>query len=250
LVSWKHFVNTVHGQCSAKRSQDEFTLPCDGQHSAYFSIQPNIDQNDSETYEFPLNKLKKDIPLPKLIPPRAHGSSNLWFGRGASGPKNVGCAPVHTHLHSDPWDNLYVVVKGQKLFRIYPPSAAAEMHLVVPAVQVLPNGVQEFSPTHKRHGGYRFSHVAGKHAYKGSIKQEFPDWAASSEGTEVRLEEGDLFYLPAGWFHEVTSTCGKSSPVHIAINHWFDPGSIRQASTMEQPQPTDSWADAIAVGSS
>ena len=58
----------------------------------------------------------QDIPRPSVISAAAHVSSNLWFGRGAA-TSDGGCAPVHTHLHSDPWDNLYVVVKGNKVLQ-------------------------------------------------------------------------------------------------------------------------------------
>ncbi len=34
----------------------------------------------------------------------------------------------------------------------------------------------------------------------------------------VEVRAGDLFFMPAGWFHEVQSR-GR----HIAINFWSDP---------------------------
>ncbi|CAA21875.2 histone demethylase Jmj4 [Schizosaccharomyces pombe] len=41
----------------------------------------------------------------------------------------------------------------------------------------------------------------------------------------VDLEPGDMLYLPASWFHEVTSSSASSggSDVHIAFNYWFHP---------------------------
>lgn len=41
---------------------------------------------------------------------------------------------------------------------------------------------------------------------------------------EVWLKPGEMLYLPAGWFHEVSSFAeGTKSSVHTAINYWFIP---------------------------
>ena len=37
--------------------------------------------------------------------------------------------------------------------------------------------------------------------------------------TNVSLSVGDMLYLPAGWFHEVSSSGGR----HSAINFWWKP---------------------------
>ena len=45
----------------------------------------------------------------------------------------------------------------------------------------------------------------------------------------IKLFPGDSLYLPAGWFHSVTSTSSISSPEapHIAFNYWFHPPSSK-----------------------
>ncbi|KAL6451215.1 jmj4 JmjC domain-containing protein 4 [Candida maltosa Xu316] len=43
---------------------------------------------------------------------------------------------------------------------------------------------------------------------------------------EVWLEPGQMLYLPAGWFHEVSSY-GVDDGVHIAVNYWFIPPSTK-----------------------
>ena len=40
---------------------------------------------------------------------------------------------------------------------------------------------------------------------------------------EVDLQAGQILYLPAGWFHEVTSFSTASSQTHLALNYWFQP---------------------------
>ncbi|GAV53705.1 hypothetical protein ZYGR_0AK02070 [Zygosaccharomyces rouxii] len=52
----------------------------------------------------------------------------------------------------------------------------------------------------------------------------------SARRLTVELEPGEMLYLPAGWFHEVTSfgDSSKSSDVHIAVNYWFVPPTGHQ----------------------
>lgn len=47
---------------------------------------------------------------------------------------------------------------------------------------------------------------------------------------EIKLYPGDIFYLPAGWFHQVTSTGGR----HMAINHWWRPPGWRNTVEIER----------------
>jgi hypothetical protein len=65
----------------------------------------------------------------------------------------------------------------------------------------------------------------------------------------VYMIPGDALYLPAGWFHEVTSCSPPdlaapaaappvaSGPGHMAINYWFHPPSA-DAPTAPVPAPT------------
>ncbi|KAG8986107.1 hypothetical protein FRB90_004213, partial [Tulasnella sp. 427] len=39
----------------------------------------------------------------------------------------------------------------------------------------------------------------------------------------VNLNAGEMLYLPASWWHEVTSTSSSESDVHMAFNYWFHP---------------------------
>jgi ribosomal protein L16 Arg81 hydroxylase len=42
---------------------------------------------------------------------------------------------------------------------------------------------------------------------------------AHGGGVNVEIKEGDLLFLPAGWWHQVSSHEGQ----HIAINYWWRP---------------------------
>lgn len=56
-------------------------------------------------------------------------------------------------------------------------------------------------------------------------KQNLPKfYELMDSSVKVTLEDGDLLYLPAGWFHEVTSFGDEDrNNTHIAINYWFVP---------------------------
>lgn len=55
--------------------------------------------------------------------------------------------------------------------------------------------------------------------------EKFPEFSPIKlSATQVALSDGDLLYLPAGWFHEVTSFGDEAnSNIHTAINYWFIP---------------------------
>ena len=54
------------------------------------------------------------------------------------------CIPIHTHLHNDPHDNLYVLVKGKKRFRVYSADSVANLETVTPPRKVLADGYVEW----------------------------------------------------------------------------------------------------------
>ncbi|KAG8942746.1 hypothetical protein FRC04_003516 [Tulasnella sp. 424] len=39
----------------------------------------------------------------------------------------------------------------------------------------------------------------------------------------VNLKAGEMLYLPASWWHEVTSSSSSPSDIHMAFNYWFHP---------------------------
>ena len=66
---------------------------------------------------------------------------------------------------------------------------------------------------------------------------------------EVNIEVGEILWLPAGWFHEVTSmttaaaaTAGVAQDTeqigHLAFNYWFHPP---YSDAFEHPYRSDFW---------
>lgn len=37
----------------------------------------------------------------------------------------------------------------------------------------------------------------------------------------VTLDEGDMMYLPAMWYHKVSQSCGKEG-FSCSVNYWYD----------------------------
>ncbi|OSC98320.1 Clavaminate synthase-like protein [Trametes coccinea BRFM310] len=56
---------------------------------------------------------------------------------------------------------------------------------------------------------------------------DFPGLTKTTDPYVVELSEGEMLYLPASWWHEVTSTSVGDSEdgndVHMAFNYWFYP---------------------------
>lgn len=67
-----------------------------------------------------------------------------------------------------------------------------------------------------------------------SITTSFPDFNKVGEPLVVELSAGEMLYLPASWWHEVTSSSAGTGEdaVHMAFNYWFYPpdnlGSFEQ----------------------
>ena len=86
------------------------------------------------------------------------------------------------------------------------------------------------------------------------LLQQFPRFAAVADTMiECTLRAGEMLYLPAGWFHEVSSfgasTESSAQPQHMALNYWFHPPDN---DSFERPYksgfwPKD-WRDRVEMG--
>ncbi|CAL1697477.1 unnamed protein product [Somion occarium] len=52
---------------------------------------------------------------------------------------------------------------------------------------------------------------------------DFPNFTKASTPYIVELNAGEMLYLPASWWHEVTSSSGNGNGIHMAFNYWFYP---------------------------
>lgn len=118
---------------------------------------------------------------------------NLWISRGT----------ITVGLHFDAAENLNIQIRGRKRFTLFPP------------------GTSRYYPCPM------FSQTA----HMSRVFRDGPDLDRPrfpkfdpSRGREVVLEEGEILYLPAYWWHQVTSL----GDVNINLNTWWWPAKRKQ----------------------
>ncbi|XP_074568858.1 lysine-specific demethylase JMJ32 [Curcuma longa] len=144
---------------------------------------------------------------------------NLWIGNGRS----------ETSFHKDHYENLYVVVTGEKHFLLLPPtevhrlyvrsypaaqyftSSSSEMgklkvEMVEPKILVPWCSVDPYPPSPEAMAEQRLS---------------FPLYFNGPKPFQCTVKAGEILYLPSMWFHYVSQTPDSNGRT-IAINYWYD----------------------------
>ncbi len=130
-------------------------------------------------------QIKDDYRLPEMIARRNVWRAKFWL----SG------AGLITPLHYDPVETFHWVIRGSKRFVCYRP------------------GVRNFYPNDRRSTAPFISRVDPD----GYDERQFPRFARAIP-VEFSVEEGELLYLPAFWWHQVYSEGG----VNVSLNFvWF-----------------------------
>jgi peptidyl-lysine (3S)-dioxygenase / protease len=160
-----------------------------------------------------LSPLLVDLPLNFDIAKDVLGepdARNIWIGDRLS----------VTSIHRDPYENLYLVLRGSKTFRLWAP-------------------VDEFSLPTKMvsTGRYEVRQAEKDHDFEVVLDEtdQIPwvDLDPLIPGTNipgkmriVHVNQGEMLYLPSGWYHHVSQQCGTwddGSPAPcIAVNYWYD----------------------------
>lgn len=140
-----------------------------------------------------------------LRPEKFPDAVNLWIGNSKS----------ITSIHSDPYENIFTVIRGTKHFTLLPPTegwclkernyphAIYTRHSQSPALKLEPS-------SHTSTASVRWSSVS-EPDIPGTLPPE-------SHPIHVTLEPGDTLYLPPGWWHHVR----QSGDTTIAVNWWYD----------------------------
>ncbi|CAO3659240.1 unnamed protein product [Rhizopus stolonifer] len=130
---------------------------------------------------------------------------NFWFGDDKS----------ITSLHKDPYENCYAVIRGQKKFILFPPAEYYCMHesLYQNAVYEPNNDTQrlEIKPMDSKTPWIPVNPLCPDTDRYPKFKHARP--------IEITVNEGEMLYLPALWFHQVLQ---QGSEGVIAINYWYD----------------------------
>jgi len=169
----------------------------DGDDSLYLNLQTD------KVIEPPLLQLIGDFSIPPYYKDLPIRCVNLWMGNSAR--------TITTPLHHDFNDNLYVVAEGRKHFTIFPPQDAENLYPRGTLAEVRGNGLIVYKDAPPM-----------RHLSKVNLDvvdlQRFPRYAqAAAHRIDFDLERDEMLYLPAGWFHQVSST-GR----HIAISFFAE----------------------------
>ena len=120
------------------------------------------------------------------------------IGRLTSRHLFIGPAGTVTALHTDPHDNFFCQVIGEKYIRLHPPSESHKLYVRTgiseSKVTGLPEDLTEMMHQQDRYPVYH-----------------------EAVGYEVNMLAGDCLFIPAGWFHFV-----KSYTPSISVAHFFE----------------------------
>ncbi|KAI0772103.1 Clavaminate synthase-like protein [Trametes elegans] len=128
---------------------------------------------------------------------------NLWIGD----EKSV------TSVHSDPYENIYTVIRGSKTFTLLPPTEGwclRERRYPHATYVRSPTTAQlELVPSPASTPLVRWSSVADP-AAPGALPP-------AAHPITVTVRAGETLYLPAGWWHFV-----RQRGFTVAVNYWYD----------------------------
>ncbi|CAE7864592.1 jmj4, partial [Symbiodinium sp. KB8] len=173
------------GRVEPMRYGDFLTALDDGDETLYLTTQPLEEDKDGPTAmaSAPVTQLLDDFPL-SPCPPLVVDQWNLWQGLAREGSTSG--------LHHDTHDNIYVLLRGSKRFRLFAPSDALRLHTAGSITHVHPNGVINYGVPTRADGAAEASAI---------------EWAsdtaqATAAATAARAEELKAAGAPANEVRE------------------------------------------------
>lgn len=124
--------------------------------------------------------------------------SQLFVGTSAT-------SGARSTLHFDQMDNLYLQLSGTKRFRLYEPTEAGHLYAW---------------PCHHPNDRRTQVDLARAEAEPAHAASAFPR-LAQARCREVVLHPGELLFLPAYWWHEVTTLDVPDGTLNVSVNFWF-----------------------------
>lgn len=143
---------------------------------------------------------------------------NFWMGKSAS----------VSSLHKDPYENIYAVVQGEKHFTLVPPVCAPSLceGQFVRNRWEFDEEKQEFFVREK--GKIEEGDLVKWLCANPDLEKDLATWPEMTmeenlwRSYHVVVEKGDVLYLPALWFHQVSQVNKEKQGYTIAVNFWFD----------------------------
>ncbi len=225
--------STVLDAISAQASS---TLPSSN-HNPPIRYAQTQNDNLRDEYTSLFTDVPPSIPFARVALAQPPDAVNFWLGSAAS----------TTALHKDNYENIYVQILGRKHFVLLPPVDAP----CVGEKEVLAG---TYAPRTAAGGGgggggeeerESASASASASASEGNVGDlvvcvdepevhvPFATWDPDVPGQNatpysrfaqpmrVTLDEGDMLYLPALWYHKVSQSCNEEG-LCCAVNYWYD----------------------------
>jgi len=209
---------------------EPFTEPQDiGSFLASFEVDDDDDDGDQAEEEQEVRYLQSQngniynasLPLSELRALQDHIPVDVPFvfhSTGAS-PDAVNCwigdHRSATSLHSDPYENIYHVVRGVKYFTLFPPTETCLFE-----EQEYPHAI------YTRDEDDKLQLTPSDPAEHRPVRWLSFDPDHPPEGTKpiyVTVNEGETLYLPAGWNHYVRQAGpGGGEGLCLSLNWWYD----------------------------
>ncbi|KAF2851752.1 Clavaminate synthase-like protein [Plenodomus tracheiphilus IPT5] len=178
-------------------------------------------QNDNLRNEYAtlFADVPKSIPFAHIALEKDPDAINFWLGNSYS----------TTALHKDNYENIYVQVLGRKHFVLLPPVEApcVNERAVLAATYAPRPGMTTKSSEGLGKGDLCV--VLDEPSEYVPFATWDPDepmlnatpYSRYSRPLRVTLEQGDMLYLPALWYHKVSQSCNEEG-VCCAVNYWYD----------------------------
>ena len=182
-------------------------------------------QNDNLRGEYAtlFEDVPPSIPWARIALEKDPDAINFWLGNAAS----------TTALHKDNYENVYVQVLGRKHFVLLPPVEAPCVNekAVLAAtyayagphtdIDILKKEDLVVQIDESEEGEHQGTYVPFATWDPDQPNAHATPYSRDSRPLRVSLDEGDMLYLPALWYHKVSQSCNDEG-LCCAVNYWYD----------------------------
>lgn len=191
-----------------------------GQHGTEGVTRYAQTQNDNLRNEYStlFADVPKSIPFARIALEQDPDAVNFWLGNSHS----------TTALHKDNYENIYVQILGQKHFVLLPPvesacvnerSVLAATYHTEPSATIQTQDLRQSDLVIKIDEPEEYIPFATWDPDTPTINTT--PYSQCSQPMRVTLDEGDMLYLPALWYHKVSQSCNEEG-ICCAVNYWYD----------------------------
>ncbi|KAJ3933696.1 MAG: cupin-like domain-containing protein [Lentinula lateritia] len=193
--------NLSDDTCSAGDGAAAETYYLQSQNGNVYSSGFFNGQDDLSEFETLRQDIPSDVKWCTEALDKSPEAVNVWIGDGGS----------ISSIHSDPYENIYTVVRGQKHFTLLPPTDGwcLDERLYPHATYVRNAGDLVLQPSPEISPPVRWASILNPHL-PGCIPPE-------AHPIHISVSENEAIYIPVGWWHHV-----RQSSITVALNWWYD----------------------------